>query len=121
MAKIAEHGGVVVYLFQEGRGIGLLGKMQAIRKQIDKGIDTAKAFEDLGHKPDIRSYACAAEALESLGLKGSIRLATNNPAKIAAMEAFGFKVQSRISLDIDPTEKIVSYRAMKRDALGHLE
>ena len=117
---ISEQGGVIVYLFQEGRGIGLRGKIRAIRQQINKNIDTAAAFAELGHAPDVRDYSCAAEALKAVGVSGPIRLATNNPAKIEHMREQGFDVQSRISLEIETNPQIESYLRMKRQALGHI-
>ena len=99
----------------------MLGKMRAIRKQIDQGIDTATAFGELGHSPDLRSYKCAAEALRAIGVLDSIALATNNPQKVDQLGTHGFKIHSRVQLPIETNGAIDLYLAMKRDALGHYE
>lgn len=120
IVQVAKDGGVIVYLFQEGRGLGLLGKMQAIRKQLDGNIDTATAFQELGHPPDIRNYRCAAEALHAIGIQSPIRLATNNPEKIAQLKIFGYEVHSREELEIQTNPEMDAYLQMKKKALKHL-
>jgi 3,4-dihydroxy 2-butanone 4-phosphate synthase/GTP cyclohydrolase II len=118
MAKIAERGrGVVLYLRgHEGRGIGLLAKLQAYELQ-DDGVDTVDANLELGLPVDARDYSVAAQLLDDLGVR-SIRLLTNNPAKVDALAAHGFDV-TRIPLPPQPTPDNLRYLATKRDRLGH--
>src|ERR1700722_19309141 len=118
MAKIAERGrGVVLYLRgHEGRGIGLLSKLQAYQLQ-DHGVDTVDANLELGLPVDAREYSVAAQLLDDLGVR-SVRLLTNNPAKVDALAAHGFGV-TRIPLPPQPTPDNLRYLATKRDRLGH--
>jgi 3,4-dihydroxy 2-butanone 4-phosphate synthase / GTP cyclohydrolase II len=118
MAKIAERGrGVVLYLRgHEGRGIGLLSKLQAYELQ-DNGVDTVDANLELGLPVDAREYSVAAQLLGDLGVR-SVRLLTNNPAKVDALAAHGFGV-TRIPLPPQPTPDNLRYLATKRDRLGH--
>jgi 3,4-dihydroxy 2-butanone 4-phosphate synthase/GTP cyclohydrolase II len=118
MAKIAERGrGVVLYLRgHEGRGIGLLSKLQAYQLQ-DSGVDTVDANLELGLPVDAREYSVAAQLLGDLGIR-SVRLLTNNPAKVDALAAHGFGV-TRIPLPPQPTPDNLRYLATKRDRLGH--
>jgi 3,4-dihydroxy 2-butanone 4-phosphate synthase / GTP cyclohydrolase II len=118
MAKIAERGrGVVLYLRgHEGRGIGLLSKLQAYELQ-DNGVDTVDANLELGLPVDAREYSVAAQLLDDLGVR-SVRLLTNNPAKVDALAAHGFGV-TRIPLPPQPTPDNLRYLATKRDRLGH--
>jgi 3,4-dihydroxy 2-butanone 4-phosphate synthase / GTP cyclohydrolase II len=118
MAKIAERGrGVVLYLRgHEGRGIGLLSKLQAYQLQ-DSGVDTVDANLELGLPVDAREYSVAAQLLGDLGVR-SVRLLTNNPAKVDALAAHGFGV-TRIPLPPQPTPDNLRYLATKRDRLGH--
>jgi len=118
MAKIAERGrGVVLYLRgHEGRGIGLLSKLQAYELQ-DSGVDTVDANLELGLPVDAREYSVAAQLLGDLGVR-SVRLLTNNPAKVDALAAHGFGV-TRIPLPPQPTPDNLRYLATKRDRLGH--
>ncbi len=110
--------GVVVYLGQEGRGIGLLNKLRAYQLQ-DQGNDTVEANERLGSAPDLRHYGIGAQILRDLGLS-SIRLMTNNPRKVIGLDAYGLTIVERVALPTDPTTHNRSYLDAKRDKLGHL-
>ena len=119
MKRIAEEGeGVVVYLKQEGRGIGLHNKIKAYELQ-DQGHDTVEANQALGFKPDLRDYGIGAQILLDLGLN-RIRLLTNNPRKIVGLEGYNLKVTGRESLSIDSGEYNEAYLDTKRSKLGHL-
>ena len=119
MRMIADEGrGVVVYLDQEGRGIGLLNKLRAYELQ-DAGADTVEANERLGFKPDLRNYGIGAQILLDLGLK-SIRPMTNNPRKIVGLEGYGLRVGERVPISAPSTEENREYLAVKRSKLGHL-
>ena len=119
MQMIAEAGrGVVVYLDQEGRGIGLLNKLRAYELQ-DAGADTVEANEKLGFKPDLRNYGIGAQILLDLGLK-SIRPMTNNPRKIVGLEGYGLRVEERVPIRAPSTEENRGYLAAKQSKLGHL-
>ena len=113
-----EGSGVLLYMRQEGRGIGLLGKLKAYELQ-DKGRDTVEANEDLGYKADLRDYGIGAQILVDLGLS-SIRLITNNPRKIVGLEGYGLKVTERIPLEIIPNKHNIKYLKTKHRKLGHL-
>jgi 3,4-dihydroxy 2-butanone 4-phosphate synthase/GTP cyclohydrolase II len=113
----AEAKGVILYLRQEGRDIGLTNKILAYELQ-EQGLDTAEANLQLGHPVDARTYDAARDILSDLGVK-SVRLLTNNPHKVEALEDFGFKVLERIPLEISPTDDNRSYLATKK-RLGHL-
>lgn len=119
--EIAKQGGIIVYLFQEGRGIGLEGKMRAITLERTEGINTAEAFHKLGFKPDPRSYELASDALKALGIGPEIILASNNPAKISEIEKHGFTVTSRYKLEYETNSEIEKYLTMKQKALNHYE
>ena len=110
--------GVVVYLDQEGRGIGLLNKLQAYALQ-DAGADTVEANERLGFKPDLRNYGIGAQILLDLGLK-SIRPLTNNPRKLVGLEGYGLHVKERVAIVPATTEENSGYLEAKRSKLGHL-
>ncbi|MBN2533055.1 MAG: bifunctional 3,4-dihydroxy-2-butanone-4-phosphate synthase/GTP cyclohydrolase II [Spirochaetales bacterium] len=110
--------GVLLYMRQEGRGIGLLHKLQAYELQ-DKGKDTIEANEALGFPPDLRDYGLGAQILVDLGLT-SIQLLTNNPRKIAGLSGYGLQVTKRISIEIKPLPTNEFYLKTKRDKLGHL-
>ena len=119
MQMIAEEGrGVVVYLDQEGRGIGLLNKLRAYELQ-DAGADTVEANEALGFKPDLRNYGIGAQVLLDLGLR-SIRPMTNNPRKIVGLEGYGLSVEDRVPIRAPSTEENRGYLAAKQSKLGHL-
>lgn len=118
---ISTNGGVLVYLFQEGRGIGLEGKMRAITLERSIGVDTAEAFNRLGFKPDPRAYDLAADALKELGIGPRIMLATNNPLKIEQLESHGFEVIKRYKLQYDTNPEIDRYLEMKQKSLNHYE
>jgi 3,4-dihydroxy 2-butanone 4-phosphate synthase/GTP cyclohydrolase II len=119
MAMIAKAGrGVVVYLDQEGRGIGLLNKLKAYELQ-DKGADTVEANERLGFKPDLRNYGIGAQILLDLGLKG-IRPVTNNPRKMVGLEGYGLRLGDRVPLEQPAHGENAGYLQTKRDKLGHL-
>ena len=119
MEMIAADGhGVIVYLDQEGRGIGLLNKLKAYELQ-DSGADTVEANEQLGFKPDLREYGIGAQILLDLGLR-SIRPITNNPRKMVGLEGYGLRVNERVPI-VQPThEESAGYMQTKRDKLGHL-
>jgi 3,4-dihydroxy 2-butanone 4-phosphate synthase / GTP cyclohydrolase II len=119
MTMIQERGrGVVVYLDQEGRGIGLLNKLKAYELQ-DTGADTVEANERLGFKPDLRNYGIGAQILLDLGLK-SIRPMTNNPRKLVGLEGYGLRVDERVPIVPPATSENQGYLDAKRDKLGHL-
>lgn len=112
-----EKRGVILYMNQEGRGIGLIEKIKAYNLQ-DKGLDTVEANEALGHKPDLRDYGIGAQILVDLGLK-NIRLLTNNPRKIVGLDGYGLKVVERVSLEIEPNPVNYRYLKTKKEKLGH--
>ncbi|HLW75496.1 MAG TPA: GTP cyclohydrolase II [Bryobacteraceae bacterium] len=119
LESIAREGrGVVVYEHQEGRGIGLLNKLRAYELQ-DHGADTVEANERLGFKPDLRAYELAGAILKHLGLK-SIRLMSNNPEKIQAVEKAGVRVAERVPCIAAPLESTEDYLRTKKEKLGHL-
>jgi len=110
--------GVIVYLDQEGRGIGLLNKIRAYALQ-DSGDDTVQANQRLGFAPDLRNYGIGAQILRDLGLS-SIRVMTNNPRKLVGLEGYGLEIVERVPLVASPTEDNRHYLRTKRDKLGHL-
>ncbi|HEV8496216.1 MAG TPA: bifunctional 3,4-dihydroxy-2-butanone-4-phosphate synthase/GTP cyclohydrolase II [Gemmatimonadaceae bacterium] len=119
MELIAGDGrGVIVYLDQEGRGIGLLNKLKAYELQ-DRGADTVEANEQLGFKPDLRNYGIGAQILLDLGLK-SIRLITNNPRKMVGLEGYGLRIGERVPVVQPAHDENAEYLSTKRDKLGHL-
>jgi 3,4-dihydroxy 2-butanone 4-phosphate synthase/GTP cyclohydrolase II len=119
MKRINEEGhGVIVYLRQEGRGIGLVNKLRAYNLQ-DEGMDTVQANEALGFRPDLRDYGIGAQILVDLGLS-SVRFLTNNPKKIVGIEGYGLTVAEQIPLEVEPNPHNSGYLATKRDKLGHL-
>lgn len=119
MKTISEEGaGVIVYLDQEGRGIGLLNKLKAYELQ-DTGADTVEANEQLGFKPDLRNYGIGAQILLDLGLH-RIRALTNNPRKLIGLEGYGLIVEDRVAIVQPATEENAGYLDTKREKLGHL-
>ena len=113
-----ERRGVIVYLDQEGRGIGLLNKLKAYELQ-DHGADTVEANEQLGFKPDLRNYGIGAQILLDLGLH-SIRPITNNPRKLVGLEGYGLRVEERVPIEQPAHGENSGYLNTKRDKLGHL-
>lgn len=119
LAAIAEAGaGILLYEKQEGRGIGLMAKLQAYELQ-DQGMDTIEANLELGYQADCREYELPAAILKLLGVK-SVRLITNNPEKVAALEAVGITVAERISAEVPPEPTFERYLQTKREKMGHL-
>jgi len=120
MRRIADEGrGVLLYLNQEGRGIGLANKIRAYELQ-DQGLDTVEANERLGFKPDQRDYGIGAQILRELGVR-TMRLLTNNPRKFIGLEGYGLSVSASLPLEIPPaTESTRKYLKTKKDKLGHL-
>ena len=119
MKMIAKEGkGVIVYLDQEGRGIGLLNKLKAYELQ-DQGIDTVEANERLGFKPDLRNYGIGAQILLDLGLR-TIRPITNNPRKLVGLEGYGLTIDERVPIIAIAHDENSSYLEAKRAKLGHL-
>ncbi len=118
MRMVAQEGhGVIVYLDQEGRGIGLLNKLKAYELQ-DAGRDTVTANEELGFKPDLRNYGIGAQILLDLGLS-SIRILTNNPRKLVGLEGYGLEIVERVPIVPPPSDENRAYLDVKRDKLGH--
>jgi len=119
LAMIADAGaGVLVYEQQEGRGIGLMAKLQAYELQ-DIGLDTVEANVELGYDNDYREYKLPSEILRQLGVK-EVRLISNNPDKVAAVEAAGIKVVERVSADVQPYQHSEAYLRTKKEKMGHL-
>ena len=110
--------GAILYLRQEGRGIGLRHKIYAYKLQ-DEGMDTVEANEKLGFLPDLRDYGMGAQILSDLGVK-KMRLLTNNPKKIIGLQGFDLEVVERIPIEIPPNPNNKKYLLTKRDKLGHL-
>ena len=119
LSKIAQAGaGILLYEQQEGRGIGLMAKLKAYELQ-DRGLDTVEANEQLGFAADCREYEVPAEALKLLGVR-QVRLMTNNPDKVAALEAAGITVVERVSAEVAPQETFERYLRTKREKMGHI-
>lgn len=117
MQRVEKEGGILIYLRQEGRGIGLVEKLKAYNLQ-DEGMDTIEANKALGHPVDGRSYVIAAEMLKSEGIS-TIKLLTNNPDKVAELEANGIQVIERVPLIIQPHAENADYLAVKKSIMGH--
>ena len=119
LSMIADAGaGILIYEQQEGRGIGLMAKIQAYELQ-DRGLDTIEANEKLGFDSDYRQYVLPAEMLKLLGVR-AVRLISNNPDKVAALENAGIDVVERISAEVEPYEHAEKYLQTKKDRMGHL-
>jgi len=116
---IAQEGGILIYLRQEGRGIGLANKLKAYSLQEQLGLDTVEANLKLGFPADNRDYAIAYQILNHFGIN-SVRLLTNNPLKIAAIERYGILVQERVALETKSTDENRGYLKTKKEKLGHL-
>ena len=119
LKQIGEAGaGILLYEQQEGRGIGLMAKLKAYELQ-DQGRDTVEANVELGFAADCRGYELPAEVLKLLGVK-SVRLMTNNPDKVAAMESAGIAVVERVSAEVEPQESFAGYLKTKQEKMGHI-
>jgi 3,4-dihydroxy 2-butanone 4-phosphate synthase/GTP cyclohydrolase II len=118
MRIVAKEGqGVIVYMHQEGRGIGLINKMKAYALQ-DRGLDTVEANLELGFKEDLRDYGIGAQILRDLGI-GEVRLLTNNPHKLESLRRYGVRV-TRVPLEVTPHSGNIDYLRTKKEKLGHL-
>jgi GTP cyclohydrolase II len=119
LKKIAAAGaGILLYEQQEGRGIGLMAKLKAYELQ-DHGLDTVEANVHLGFAADCRAYEMPAEVLKLLGVK-QVRLMTNNPDKVAALESAGIAVVERVSAEVEPQETFERYLRTKQEKMGHI-
>lgn len=119
MEMIEKEGkGVVIYMQQEGRGIGLMNKIAAYKLQQEDGLDTVDANVHLGFKPDERDYGCGAQMLRRLGVH-KMRLMTNNPTKRVGLEAYGLEIVENVPIEIEPNRYDIKYLRTKRDRMGH--
>jgi len=120
MSQVALAGkGVVLYMRQEGRGIGLLPKLKAYKLQQEEKMDTVEANKALGFPPDLRQYGIGAQILFDLGVR-DIRLLTNNPRKVVGLDGYGLRIVERVPISIEPTKDNARYLKTKKDKLGHL-
>lgn len=120
MRQVAAAGrGVVLYMRQEGRGIGLLAKLQAYKLQQEEGLDTVEANKRLGFAPDLRHYGIGAQILLDLGVR-QIRLLTNNPKKVVGVDGYGLRIVERVPILITPNENNQRYLRTKKEKMGHL-
>ena len=120
MERLAsEREGVIVYMQQEGRGIGLLNKVKAYHLQDEEGLDTVEANQRLGLAPDLRDYGIGALILKELGLK-RIRLLTNNLTKVAGLRGFGLEISERVPIEVEPNGHNERYLKSKREKLNHV-
>lgn len=110
--------GIILYMRQEGRGIGLVNKVKAYKLQ-DKGMDTVEANLALGFPEDLRDYGISAQILKDLGVK-NIKLMTNNPKKISGIEEYGVKAVERVPIEMNQNEKNIYYLKTKKEKMGHL-
>lgn len=119
MEMIEQEGtGVLLYLYQEGRGIGIVNKLKAYALQ-DHGKDTVQANEALGFKPDLRDYGIGAQILRKLGL-GKIRIMTNNPRKIVGLEGYGLQLVERVPIEVQAKKDNLKYLRTKQEKMGHI-
>jgi GTP cyclohydrolase II len=119
LKRIAAEGvGILLYEQQEGRGIGLMGKLRAYELQ-DQGLDTVEANVELGFAADCRAYELPAQVLKALGVS-QVRLITNNPEKVAALEASGIRVVERVSAEVEPQDSFAAYLKTKQEKMGHI-
>jgi len=119
MRMVAKEGqGIIVYMHQEGRGIGLINKLKAYTLQ-DQGMDTVEANIALGFEPDLRDYGLGAQILRDLGVR-KIRLMTNNPKKIVGLQGYGLEVVERIAIECKPGKRNINYLKTKKKKMGHL-
>lgn len=120
MAQVAAAGkGVVLYMRQEGRGIGLLPKLMAYKLQQEEKLDTVEANQRLGFPPDLRQYGIGAQILHDLGIR-DIRLLTNNPRKVVGLDGYGLRIVERVPIQVASNESNARYLKTKKDKLGHL-
>ena len=120
MRQLAEAGrGVIVYMRQEGRGIGLLNKLKAYKLQQEEGLDTVEANTRLGFAPDLRHFGIGAQILHDLGVR-DIKLLTNNPRKVIGLEGYGLRIVERVPIQLPPGEHNRGYLQTKKEKLGHL-
>lgn len=120
MKQVADAGkGAILYMRQEGRGIGLLSKLQAYKLQQEEGLDTVEANQRLGFSADLRHYGIGAQILLDLGIR-QIRLLTNNPKKVVGVDGYGLRIVERVPIQITPNENNLRYLQTKKDKLGHL-
>jgi len=118
LGRIEEEGlGVVLYIAQEGRGIGLMNKLRAYELQ-EQGLDTVEANQALGFKPDLRDYGLGAQVLADLGLR-RLRLMTNNPTKVSGLQGYGLEIVEHVALHAEPAETRAKYLETKRRKMGH--
>jgi 3,4-dihydroxy 2-butanone 4-phosphate synthase/GTP cyclohydrolase II len=113
-----EGSGVILYMHQEGRGIGLVNKLKAYALQ-DEGMDTVEANKELGFKADLRDYGIGAQILRDLGVR-KMKLLTNNPKKIVGLEGYGLKVTGRMPVEMEPDPENLKYLQCKKDKMGHM-